>query len=767
MTRRDRTVAFIADGMMKRPWVLALGVFLFGAFFWVQAPRVVLRSDVDDFVLKNDPARLFRLELEKYFAKNNLFVVALSTHDVFTNETLSFLKTLTGEIKSVDGVESALSLANVNDMVGTADSFTVEPLFETPPTGERALNALRRRALDNKMYRRNLISLDSRTAAVVVYLPPSGDGRNPAILRQVKSILELHRKAGWIFHLAGNDVTGGTMADMTNADVVRFMPLVLVLALATVYWVFKNGWVLFLAAVGVLSTILATVGLSAAAGIPMSSTTVAVLPLVVTLSLSDLIHLFSHLDRKTLDAAGSPRAGLKGILKEILFPCLLTSVNTAIGFGSLAWNDIPAVQGFGFLAAAGMFFEFLFTFGLVAPLVLLLPARGLWRDPKTHESRAIPTAVRKAHETVRRRPAIVFALCVGALAWAGWQMRRLQVENSALTFFRAKEPLRLDLEFIRDRLAGVTPIDLSFRTETPETFRDPEALSRLDRIQKAIDALPGVDASLSVVDYFKQMNQAFHADDPRYYAVPASRRLVDQYLLLYDADDLEEYVNNAYTWTRLRVRVHGDESKFIGQLLRGMTAIVSGPDTEGWRVDFLGEGVESSRTADSMIRSQIKNIAGAVLTIGLVMALVLRSAPMALLFLVPNLFPITLNFGIMATLGITVNTGTVLIASSAFGIVVDDTVHFFTRLKEFLDRGRPLAQALHDVTGEKGEAALSSAAILSAGFGVLMLGHFVPVVQYGFLNVVIMATGMIGDMFFLKSIFYLRPQWLFYSLRKE
>lgn len=105
---------------------------------------------------------------------------------------------------------------------------------------------------------------------------------------------------------------------------------------------------------------------------------------------------------------------------------------------------------------------------------------------------------------------------------------------------------------------------------------------------------------------------------------------------------------------------------------------------------------------------------------------VLRSAGMATLFLVPNLFPIVLNFGIMGTFGIAIDTGTALIAATAFGIIVDDTVHFFTRFAQRRREGWAYSVALEDVTHEKGEAAISSFAILALGFGVLTLSHFSP-----------------------------------------
>jgi predicted RND superfamily exporter protein len=149
-----------------------------------------------------------------------------------------------------------------------------------------------------------------------------------------------------------------------------------------------------------------------------------------------------------------------------------------------------------------------------------------------------------------------------------------------------------------------------------------------------------------------------------------------------------------------------------------------------------------------------------VIVIWLIMVGVLRSWGLALLFLLPNLFPIVINFGLMGFFGIPLDSGTSLIAASAFGIIVDDTVHFFVTFGAYRKRGFGIAQALEATTFEKGEAAVASFFIMVIAFGVLTLSHFQPILMFGLLNIFILVVGMVGDQVFLKSIITLWAHWL-------
>jgi len=751
---RDRWVAGVARLIATKPhWVAPL-IFVLLAVLWSHIPRLTFRTDVDDFVVDKDPVRRLGLEAEKAFTRNEHIVIAFETEAVFTPGVLRLLREATDALRAVEGVEDAISLARVEDMKGTDDDFVVEPLFDAVPSTEAEAAAVGRRALANPLYLGALISRDARVTAMIVHLSPEPPaGGRARVVGDIEKALAPFERDGIRFRTAGWPITNVKMAFFTNADVRRFVPVTLLLTLATLWWLFRNARLLFLAGGGILFTLAATLGLAGWCRIPVSMTVVAVVPLVITLALSDLVHLFTHLDENAA-AGGGRSATLARAMQPILFPCFLTSLNTAIGFASLTLTPLPAVRWFGFLAAAGMFLEFMVTFGIVAPALLLFPIEKIYRSATARRERPIPRLVAFVHGAVRRRPGPALLVCVALVAVSLFSARRLRVETSPLEFFPPQNVHRQDNEFVRDRLAGVTAIDLLFRAPSPNAFRDPAFLRDLRDVQDRLGALAGVDKTLSITDFFMEMNEAFHADDPAFRRLPETRRMVDQYLLLYGGEDMREYVNDAFDWTRVRLRLRPDGSTSVEAVLEKMRAVLREKEWSGIQWEFVGKMSDLVRSQRVMVNGQVQNILSAVLGIGVVMALMLRSIPLTLLFLLPNVFPVIINFGVMGGAGIALNTGTALIAASAFGIIVDDTVHFFIRYRERRQKGEGIENVLRDVTEEKGEASLSSALVLSIGFGVLMLSEFEPIFYFGLLNVVIMAVGMVGDMVLLKSLFY-------------
>lgn len=750
-------VRFLARLISARAFATGLAILGMGFFFSFHLPRLENRPDVDDFIVEKDPDHLLAKQMEDVFSRDDFFLIVFQTPDVFAAPVLSMIKSISNAVENLEDVRDVVSLTHVNDMVGTGDDFVVDRFIGAVPADPAVLRSLKERALANPLFLKNIISTDGRTTAVAVYVPNQMGERRAALMREIRDILAPWEAQGWKFHLAGWPVTNVALVEAMDADMRKFFPISFVLVLATTWWIFRNGRLLVLAGLSVAFTVASTLGLAAFLKLPLNNASAAVIPIVLALATADLTHLFSHLDIR-LVRGGDRRAALRAVLEQILFPCLLTSVNTAIGFASLMWNRVPAIRDFGGLAAAGMFFEFLFTFGLAAPLLLAFKPETVYRDER-HKERAIPRFVRFVHRAVFRTPGRVLALCLGLLALGSWASGRLLVDTDLTKYFWPSHPNREAMVFVRENLTGINTLEISFRSPDNNTFRDPAQLRRIEEIQKRALAVPGVDTGFSVVDYLKEMNKSFHNEDPARYHLPETRAKVDQFLLLYGADDLDEYVTPGWNWARIRLRLvknGSHESKLVIEEVKRRIADVLDPAVD---TRVVGGALDLAKTAHVLVTDQVKNIASAVGTIWVVMALVLRSPTMALMFLVPNLFPIVLNFGLMGALNIPLNTGTSLIAAAAFGIIVDDTVHFFVRLREWRAAGAPFREALEFVTFEKNEASLSSAIILCSGFAVLLLGEFIPVVHFGLLNLFVLGSGMMGDMFFLKSLFAIGADW--------
>jgi predicted RND superfamily exporter protein len=97
---------------------------------------------------------------------------------------------------------------------------------------------------------------------------------------------------------------------------------------------------------------------------------------------------------------------------------------------------------------------------------------------------------------------------------------------------------------------------------------------------------------------------------------------------------------------------------------------------------------------------------------------------MVLITLIPNVIPLLLVAGIMGALGITLKLTTSVIFTIAFGIAVDDTIHFISKLKMELAKGRSKIYAIKRVYFSTGKAIIITTLVLVCGFMTLLLSSF-------------------------------------------
>jgi hypothetical protein len=301
-------------------------------------------------------------------------------------------------------------------------------------------------------------------------------------------------------------------------------------------------------------------------------------------------------------------------------------------------------------------------------------------------------------------------------------------------------------------------LDVSIQAENFDAFKDPENLETVEELEAYIKTIPGVDRTTSFNHFIKDMHMSFHNEDPEYYRIPDSRQLIAQYLLLYDADDIEDFVNSDFDHTRIMVRLGVHSSADQERIIQDIRDFILQLDAKQLSMRVTGQAVQDVNTIDALVSGQVYSLSIAVGVISLFMFLVFRSLAMGFLSLIPNCFPIILNFGIMGLMGIPLNTATSLIAAVAIGIAVDDTIHFISRYNQGRRQGNAVPGAVESTLLIKGRALLSSSAILCIGFGILVLSSFMPVGYFGLLSACIMLTAVYGDLVLLPAILLLKKK---------
>ncbi|MBW1794403.1 MAG: MMPL family transporter [Deltaproteobacteria bacterium] len=742
----------------QHPWLSLLLSVMIALPLMVFVPKVQTVENVDYFTPEDDPDVVFYEKFKQVFGNDEFFIIAFKEKSIFAREVLTLIKEITSRLEKLDEVRDVLSLGNVDDIIGEDDFFMVQKFLERIPQNSKEIEDLRASAVNNPLYRDNLISKDGTTTAIVVFphdRPEDKDLRKRLIGKTLE-VLEPYKEQGKNFHLAGMTVTNLRLSQYMKSDVARFIPITYLVIIITIFIIFKDLKIALLSFSNISLCLGCTMGFIALIGSTLNNVTSIVPPLIMALCLSDSIHVFTHylLFRKTIN---DNREALLKTLMNVYKPCLLTTVTTMAGFISLRISHIPAIKDFAFISSMGILLAFVFSFLFLPALILVFPPtiREKGRQtPKLLFENTIKLVIRLNN----RYKYPILLICCGATVLGAFFLTRVKAETNLIDFFKKSAPLRQSLAFVETNLAGVEAINISIKGREKDVFREPKNLQFLEDVQAFIAGMPEIDITNSFVDFVKDMNESFQNEDPSYYKIPETRQLVSQYLLMYDSQDIDDFINSSYNHARILARTARHSSGELEAIIARIQHFLDKKTPAGFESRITGESYKVVNIVDDLVRGQIESLCTAVLIISVLMFLVLRSFSLGLLSLVPNLFPILLNFGIMGAFHIPLNTATALISAVAIGIAVDDTIHFLHQYKEETRITPNRRAAVEAALLNKGNAIITTSVILSLGFGILLLSSFVPTIQFGLLTALIMIFAVLGDLLFLPALLRLKEK---------
>jgi predicted RND superfamily exporter protein len=754
-----RLVHRLFDLVTTYPYLFLIASLLFAAIFSAYLPLIRMAHTVDAMDLANSPDIEFYNKFKEIFHNEEFFVIVLTKENIFTKENLLIIKDISDKLKGFEDIRDIKSITNVDDIIGGHDTFIIKKFIDKIPEKKQDLEKLKKQAIQNPLYVNMLISPDARSAAIVAfsYDRPKDTEYRKNLIAKTNQILEPYRKSGHQFHLAGWTTTNVSISLYMERDMQIFVPASYLLIALTIWCVFRSLLLTMLALVNISICLASTMGVFGMFGVQMNPVTSIIPPLIMALALSETIHIFSHMDRRVLDAFADRYQAMNHILKEAFLPCFLTVLTSTVGFMSLAVSQIPAIRQFAYMAAVGGIFEFLYAFLLMPPLLLFFEPTKLYRDYDTHVQDGFSTIIHGIHDLVERHNKLIITVVGILMLVALWFTTKIQVDTNVIEYFKKSSPVRTSMDFVEKHLSGVNSLDISLQAAEEDAFKDPVYLKVIENLQNYIKSLNGVDATMSHVDFIKKMNKAFHRDEGRYYTIPDNKKLVTQYLLLYGASDIEKFINENYDHARIAVRISEHSSAKQEKLIENIQTYINKINFPGVNIKITGQSFKEVSAIRSIVQNQISSIELAVVVITIIMTFVaFRSLYIGFLSLVPNICPLILNFGIMGAFGIPLNTATTLISTVALGLAVDNTIHFLSEYQRKRAKNISIPQAVEDIIFSKGRALLSSSFILCIGFGVLIFASFEPIVYFGILSALIMFIDVALDMFFMPALLLLR-----------
>jgi hypothetical protein len=697
-----------------------------------------------------DAERRAEENFRRDFGDDEIVVVSLTRPDLLGETGIAALRGLATRIAAIDGVRRVTSLANISQIVGGPDGAEPAPVLPDPAPPEGLRAAVERAIAANPHLTGLLISKDWRTAAVVIEIEDrTADHTYRArLVESLRAIQAAPRPDGEAIHLTGITVQKYDTQRLVRRDQSIVIPLSVLILAAALAVVTRSvvGVVLPLLVTGV--TTVWTVGLYAAIGLRVNVITSLLPPLLLVLSVTTAIHLYQ--EWVAPGPANRDRAGwIRPILRDFVAPCFMTALTTAIGLGSLAVSNIPAVRLFGVFGAFGIMLSFALNF-------TLLPAILSYLDPPPPRPRRAGVLLDSALDAVARlavrRPALMFLAAVVPTVAAIVALPAIHNNTDLVRFLRPGEPLVRDTRFIDRTIGGANAIDLVIERRDGKPLTGIDDVRRIAAFVDRVRALPAVTGAFALTDLLQQLQRA-----EKRLAAPALPDDPEDLLALFDLldaaedqDDIRRVMTPDVRRARitLRLRAIGTEEAegLLDQVVRSARDLLGEDRVMTPTGGFYKVTVDSNR----LVAGQVRSFGLALALVLLVIGVTLKSTRLLIAAILPNVVPILWTAGIMGWAGIDLSTATTMVASVVLGIAVDDAIHYLARFRREY-RG-DLEEAVRRTTRTTGRVLVMTSAVLTFGFWVGGLSSFRPTVYFSLLSGVTMLTALICTIALLPAI---------------
>ena len=742
-------------------WRLALTTLIIAGAV-LSIPRVNIThidNDITAWFSKQDPVYQHYERFRTEFGGTRSLIIALAAETpdrLFADDTLAFIRQVTGDIERVETVERVASLASATVVEATRDAgLDVHKLIDD--SADVSPSDVRRRALADDLIRGDLVSDDATVTAVVVTFDEDRIDRVRAgVIQTIHNIVDPRLPRGVTAYYNGSLEISETYNRVTLDNQRRFTPPILVFTVGAIFITFRSWRKTLLSMIAVLISVLWTLGLYSLMGFTYNVLSSMILPLIVVLAIADDVHIMQHWDEER--RRGDNEQAFKATVAHLVAPLLGASATTALGMLSLATSNVVAVRAFGVGSAAGIMMDFVIS-------LILVPTLLTWVRPDTieapHERYLIEPLQRIARFSCEYPGRVVaVSLFVGFIAAIG--ILRLHVDTNHINFFRASHPISRSASVIDKELSGVYSFQIMLEGP-PDSFKAPEVLQRIDRLEHALGAFPHVRKVTSVVDYVKRVNKELNDGRAEASVVPNDANTIAQELFVFGLggagrEELDRVVSSDYSRAQISIKLGSMSSDLVLRLVEDADGLA--------RSTFSGTGINAFTTGSGrlfstldhyLVTSQLSSFATAFITVFGVIFIVFRSARFGVLTIVPNLLPVVAVLGVMGYLDISMNIATVMLASVALGVVDDDTIHFINRYRKEVAAGAGTDEAIAVATAHEGRASLTTALINSCGFGVLLLSEYRPTAWFGGLLALTLGVAFLAEVFILPATIKLTP----------
>lgn len=736
---------------------IKIALFIFLAGFSFYAMRFLsFNYDFESFFPKNneelDYYRQFRLNFEP---DDNFIIVAIdnSPNSIFDTAYLQKVKAFTDDADtSIPYIIEALSITNLDKPYMAAGN-----LFTIPSVHLDNASLLRKdsvKLMSDIRYLNRFITRDAQGLSVVVKTDGILNHRESAEMQfHLDELLEKHGFEN--YYVIGRSYFQSVFGQIARQEFLFYTITSSLLIFMILIYIFRRFWGVVICMVSVLLGMLIFVGILGflRTSLDPMSNLFPILMLVV--GISDVVHITTKYVDEQFNGL-SRKSAMKITIKEIGLATLFTSITTAIGFGSLSSSSIPPIQSFGYLAALGVFVAYLTVLFFTTSSLSYLPANKVYQKSRS-KSRWVKWMQWTYIFSFKNQKSIAIGGIVVILL-SLYGISQISTDTHLKNNFPRNHKTRTAFQFIEDNFGGFRSLELGIFPTGNHKIMDYEVIRNIDKLEQHLISLPNMYSPLSPASIFKSLNQGINRDETEKYIIPVNEtefNRIKKYIKKAPGSAINILINEEKNVGRLSIKFKDTGSNKSKLVRKGINEWIDqnlNADVVGFRL--TGSAFLFDNNSVYVRENMFLGLGIAFLLVSILMGFLFKSVKMVIISLIPNIIPLMIGGALLGYAGIELDATTSIIFAIAFGIVVDDTIHFLSKYRLELQKGNSVRHSIRNTYLESGKAICITTVILFFGFALLITSSYPPTFYIGFLISVTLFTALISDFLLLPVLLY-------------
>lgn len=745
--------------------ILLLSFILITTLFWLfKAQNLKFTFKEANLLPDYHQENIIYNEFTSHFGdEGNSIVIGIKDSILSSKEKLFAWNNLTKKLSSFSEIEYSISLNDLKILKKNEDSirFDFIPLINDDSFEKIDLDSIKNKLKNELPFYKNLVYNDENETFRSILIMQNNiintNSRKNFILQKFIPIVERFEKSNNI----DVKISGMPYVRTLNAENIlnemKFFVFIAILVTALIFFLFfKSIKATVISILVVLIGVIWALGTIGLLQYEITVLTALIPPLIIVIGIPNCIYLINKYQQEILNH-GNQIKSLERVIVKIGKATLITNLTTASGFATFILTNSKLLKEFGVIASLNVMGIFIISL-IIIPIYFSYFSIPQKKHLNHLESKSINSLLNWMENKIKYNKKIIYSVSFTLLIICSYGISQIKISGNLLEDMPNKKNFFKDIVFFNDYFNGIVPLEILINTGKKNGVKNLTSLKKIEKLKSVINTIPELSRPISIVDVVKYSKQTFYNGNPNFFKIPSRQEnnFISQYVKNSKSDSkiLNSYSDKSSQYARVTTYMKDISTERMYEIEKILKQSINEIfPNKRYSVKLTGKSILFLKGTEFLVKNLIFSLCIAIFLIAIFMAFMFKSVKMIVISLIPNLLPLVFTAGAMGFLGITLRPSTILVFTIAFGISVDDTIHFLAKYRQELwDNKFDVTKSVFKSLKETGVSMYYTSIVLFFGFSVFLTSDFGGTIALGGLVSLTLLLAMLTNLLLLPSL---------------